>query len=264
MQSVHITREAPEVSALFTKALARLGGLNRFGAPYWRVVWGGTATKFLLGDTRLKYPTRIEKSVHHWEEVTTDEHGGVQVLRTFPAGTTDTVKSDYLLRPVFQIVEEGDPFWMLEYWHAPERCLPGWNLKRYVWKHGDRYSVMPPPAYDAHLWERVDALGDPPLRGQYRLHKKLCTPEGKFLPLDQNVLEYVVRIIAAYAQDNDGTSPDLPMSDRMLDRLAIEDRDLDERKEQAEYAREIAFRENVIAPHIHRLYTLHPNEGRGW
>jgi hypothetical protein len=46
---IHITRETHEASAEIQERVARAGGLNRFGEPNFRVVWGGSRLSWIGG-----------------------------------------------------------------------------------------------------------------------------------------------------------------------------------------------------------------------
>jgi hypothetical protein len=246
--TAEIINPAPEAPRWFADELRRIGGVNRFGGPRWQVVWGGSETKYFLEGRRLKYPRLRERVVDYWEE-----YAEGRIVAVHPAGTGEVV-TENLIRPVFKIVETGHERWMLEMWHSPERCAPGWERRRWLWLYDEARNC-------SRMW---DALGPAPTSGQYRLHKMLETPAGEFLPLERNVLEYVERLIRAFAASSDGTPLDEPLSDRMLAALALEDKNNDEARERRQLEAEIEERRSRIAPHIGRIYTLHPNEGRGY
>lgn len=71
---IEVVREKRECPQTFTDFLIRIGGLNPFGGPNFRLVWGGSATKTIYGQMfngkcgqhiLLKYPY---KPAWHFEE----------------------------------------------------------------------------------------------------------------------------------------------------------------------------------------------------
>lgn len=144
---IEIGREIHQPPPELVARLTRAGGLNRFGEPNFRLVWGWSRLCWIGG---------------RWE---------------------DRDASGALLRAVVELRQVPKYFphdrWHLERWVPPEVYGSP--------EQWDRATVETEDGY------RLPALGPYPSRGDWELCFTLETPDGRFLPLEPQICDELVR-----------------------------------------------------------------------
>lgn len=141
---------APTIPANVLADLLRIGGTNDYGEPKLRLVWGEVHQWFRAGKWRLMYPiARKLRRLAAWN--ITNIATGANF--NMPAGPQPFFSAEYLVSPVWEDREIGYPGWILEEWWPPEVVCPGWEAARWLTKENG---------------EKIDLLGEVPVRGQYR------------------------------------------------------------------------------------------------
>ena len=167
--------EAPTIPQSVLDDLARIGGKNEYGQPKLRVVWGGNHQWFRAGKWRLAYPiARKFRRLVAWN-ITHIPTGNKFNL---PAGPQPVFSAQYLVSPVYEDREIGYPGWILEEWWPPELVCQGWDAARWI----------------THNGEKIDLLGEKPIRGQYRFLLYLDDGQEPPTPLeitDHRIIEIV-------------------------------------------------------------------------
>lgn len=239
IQDLTIKNQAPPpLSRSLEKALAKLGGNNKFGQPNLRFVWGQGMLRFAYGKMRMKYLYAVAKL----EQKDMNMDSGIIEVRI----------EDY---------DIGIPLWFVEEFWNPELVMPKWEANRWEWHRG----------------QKIDVLGDPPIRGMYRElwrikgeneEDLLLLRPGKKNPYvykhpDKDDLERIEEVL--WRKKN---APQLHSADEMSPEFLIQ-REIKntyeaiaaaERKKAAETKERI---KSSLAPHIHRLMTSRPNAAGG-
>ncbi len=141
---------APTIPANVLADLLRIGGTNDYGEPKLRLVWGEVHRWFRAGKWRLMYPiARKLRRLAAWN--ITNIATGANF--NMPAGPQPFFSAEYLVSPVWEDREIGYPGWILEEWWPPEVVCHGWEAARWFTKENG---------------EKIDLLGEVPVRGQYR------------------------------------------------------------------------------------------------
>lgn len=147
---------APILSDSLQKELTKVGGVNQFGEPNFRLVWGQNERKIAFGALHMKY---IIGRAIRWED-------------KFDPKTNLHTKE--------RIVEEiGLPRFILEEWMPPDffGTPQVWENHRWNWIDGIR----------------EDNLGPYPERGRYVHYSTVETDEGEFRYPDQRELNLVAQ-----------------------------------------------------------------------
>lgn len=141
--------EFPTVPESVKADLLRIGGTNDYGEPKLQLVWGQERTWFRAGKERLKYPSaRKLRRLAAWNIV----YLPTGAKYNLPAGPQPQFSDLYLVSPVFEDQEIGYQGWVLEEWWPADLVCASWEANRYV----------------EHKGEKIDLLGEPPVRGDYR------------------------------------------------------------------------------------------------
>jgi len=175
---------APPVPDWFIKELTALDGCNEFGQPIFRIVWGGSATWFAFGRTRIKYAKSKKDVLIGFEHITTLEDGAQK--RTF-LSIEEAKQVAGQLRPVYDWLDIGKPYFYIEEWLAPERACEGWEKNRYG----------PHP----RTGEWCDINGPEPREGLYRDFWKMADENGEPILPDERAMEHLRAIIWRRNQD---------------------------------------------------------------
>lgn len=178
----------PPIPASFVQALTEIGGLNRYGEPNLRVVWGQTATKWAWGKVRIKYPAvflneQITLGYDVLPKAATNKPTFYKRQEDIPAEFADCL---VLPRMLLRREEIGLPRFIVESWVAPESLAKDedeWNEGRWD--------------YDVDSRELVDAAGPFPRQGRYEQFFTVQTPDKQFAPLGPEVLDLVKRTLRA-------------------------------------------------------------------
>lgn len=202
-ESVFRREPAPAMPANFKAELLRIGGTNDYGQPKLRVVWGGEATWFRAGQIRLKYPVNRKFSRLVGYTVT-----DLVTKKTFnlPASSNAPKYSPrYLVAPKYEDEEAGYPGWILEEWWPPELVCGAisfnekTNKREYThWEFARWY--QPVDALQRPSGPKIDLLGEPPTRGEYRFLLYLDEEQeiGHPVPMsldDSRVLQLIEKAI---------------------------------------------------------------------
>jgi hypothetical protein len=192
---------APYVPQWFHKALADLDGLNEFGEPKWKLVWGGSETHFSIGRTRIKYPIRHKDVPVGWEIWTGRWTKNGKVYK-YPGrrGKITRFPETRILpitcandpkyptgRLVYDWLDIGKPRFIVEEWCAPEVACDGWEEQQ--------FGTHP------RTGEWCDILGPRPERGLYRGFMTLETDDGQYRPPDEATLNWLRSILYLRNQD---------------------------------------------------------------
>lgn len=209
--------EAPKVPPNVLKELTRIGGLNDYGKPKVRVVWGGTERWFRCGLTRLKYPIKRKlRRLAAWNAVNPEngekkhilvkgskfvEIGGKRLIVT-PDGKVPSPDDDavmpvlpgWLLSAVYEDREIGYQGWVVEEWWPQDIVFAGRHKnprKDHLRWH------QPLDLFGMPVGPKIDILGPPPTEGEYRFLMYLDDgKEPDATPLDINDGS-VIKIIEA-------------------------------------------------------------------
>lgn len=141
----------PTVPENVLKDLLRIGGTNDYGEAKLQLVWGEAETWFSAGKFRLKYPVRTNiKRLAGWNVI----NSITGEKEYYPASIQPAVTPGVIVAPVFERIDVGYKGWVLQEWWPPEVVCIDWEENRYI-KH-------------PHTGEKVDMLGEKPIRGQFR------------------------------------------------------------------------------------------------
>lgn len=192
---------APLVPKWWHDALAEIDGLNDYGEPIFRLVWGGSATDWGMGRTRIKYPLRTSDCPVGWEVLTGRYYKNGRYYQ-YPGrkGKRDRTPETQVLplsfankpeygpgRLVYDWLDIGKPRFIIEEWCHPDIACEDWEKRRYG------------PHPRTAVW--TDILGERPSRGLYRPFLYLQTDKGEYRPPDEDTLNWFRRIIWIRNQD---------------------------------------------------------------
>lgn len=145
----------------FVDRLIQIGGLNRFGEPNWRVVWGQTEIE-VVGGT--------------WEVPKPGTHFIVN-----PKGELVEQQNTMDVPEMREVLKyEGQACWVLERWFPPEN---------YGTEHQWYQENADPKGSGLSL------LGRYPDEGYYEHCEKFITNDGRAVELNDEVLNYYVPMI---------------------------------------------------------------------
>jgi hypothetical protein len=145
----------------FIDRLIDLGGLNRFGEPNWRVVWG---------------QTELEQVGGTWEVPKPGTHFIVN-----PKGELVEQPNTMQVAEMRDVLKyEGQACWVLERWFPPENY--GTEFQWYADNEDPQGSGL-------------SLLGRYPDEGYYECCQRLITNEGRAVELNDAVLDYYVPMI---------------------------------------------------------------------
>lgn len=175
------------------------GGLNRFGEPNFRLVWGYN---------------RIVKMHGEWQEVKPAEFSGLIGLDGKPIMTKPSIKSSVIE------TREVPKYLPGNCWHLEKWCPPEMYGTPETWGKAGQEVVGD---------YTIDTAGPFPTRGEYELVMPLTvdgTPRGERLPLYTGFIDMIVSVIVK--------SADFSLAQRraaIMQRLEREDRNFTERAE---------------------------------
>lgn len=155
---------APAIYEKWQRELTKLGGLNPFGEPNLRIVWGQTEQKWIRGRWRTKYRDyRWPVQVTQIPTRVGDNDQGKREVRAYrdidAAMDADWPGSTFLLYHEYEWV--GRPNWVIEQWY-PITYYKGESEERWeALRYKDIYDEE--LGYDSHC----DMLGPFPRRGVY-------------------------------------------------------------------------------------------------
>jgi hypothetical protein len=185
-----VNHPAPALDAAYSEELERIGGLNPYGQPVLRFVWGQERRWFFSGEQRIRYTDdRLEPNITRTPDtfaVKNRETGERIPLDSY----ADMLNYDerawerILTRGESRAEFIGQPLWFVEQWKPPELIdSPArWNLNRY----GD----FEDPATGVTL-RHIDQLGDYPSEGRYEAFFVVGSWDGKSRdPFNGKVLKY--------------------------------------------------------------------------
>lgn len=145
----------------FVDRLIALGGLNRFGEPNWRVVWGQSEIE-IVGGT--------------WDVPKPGTHFIVN-----PKGELQEMPNTMEVAEMREVLKyEGQACWVLERWFPPENY--GTEFQWYTENADPKGSGL-------------SLLGKYPDEGYYETCQRLITSEGRAVELNDAVLDYYVPMI---------------------------------------------------------------------
>lgn len=180
---------SPSVPTWFTKELTELGGYADNGKdPQLRIVWGGSATQFWEGRERIKYPKFSNKFPIGWEVV---NEKGERELLPLQKEDSSVVSADNkelgVGRIVYDWVDIGQPFFIIEEWFAPEVACRGWQQSRYKW--------------DSSTNTFIDRLGPEPTNGLYQRLFTLRTDKFEYMEPNQAAMTYIKAMLWLQRQE---------------------------------------------------------------
>lgn len=200
---------APSIPPSFIEKLTRIGGLNRFGEPNLRVVWGCDATKHACGNPHAtKYVaarTIKTRTLHALKDTETGEI--TPIASRDEAIKCDDPKKIYVSKSIKDVEFLGPHCWVVEQWVPPEKIdsKESWERHRYEYfdEQGDEWRNRE-FTDNVRLW-REDVLGPYPERGRYtevmlveRVHPE--TGEYEYRPLGDDVIDDIQRRLQAREQ----------------------------------------------------------------
>ena len=216
------------------KALLRAGGTNKFGEPNFRAVFGQTETTFAWGQQRLKYPA---VNINESELLGHDIHNA--------NGTVHFVKGSKIpskLRPGSFILpryrkvkkEIGLPFWIIERWFDVTEIF--YPTKYFflplheAWEKEIRWD------YDEETGQQIDNMGPFPARGVYQHFFTVKTPDLKYRPIDEDVINIVAMTLEAERQVASGREYSLVLKELIEKKQAKEREPFERLREKIEDA----------------------------
>lgn len=183
MAEVTENRAYPKVPDTVKAELERIGGTNDYGDPKLQLAWGEEATRFRADKWRLKYPINLKYKVLIGYNVTdlAKKRKGRKDAEYFTE-MRPRYGAHLLVSPVYQMREKGYKGWVLEEWWPPEIVCVNWDANRW-YEQKD---------YTGQTIKKIDLLGEPPVRGEYRF-LMYCEDE-KGLPMsvgDHRIIEII-------------------------------------------------------------------------
>lgn len=175
---------APDLDPKFQRKLTEIGGLNPFGEPNLKLVWGMTAKKWFRGKLRTKY---VNSRVPVQERQTFTRYKGkkVQKYATLDMaldGEKDFPGSLFRLQTDYEWI--GEALWIVEQWHPAEQyARTEADHERFRWRPVENDREMGNIA-------RCDMLGPYPSRGFYEMTIKVARWDGENYSDGTPVLHY--------------------------------------------------------------------------
>ena len=246
--------EPPNVRERWQKEIDNVWGLNPFGGPFVRLVWGQSVTRFFWQKERLKYPVGHYEKLVAWGHPVYQEDGKLKGYETY-----DNPPKGKVCVPLFTQTWVGTPRWFLEQWAGPNVASADWDLHRYE-RHFNPFKGIP---------ETVDIMGPVPATGLYMTafhmiahHTADCCSRraeegkdcfGKYRPPDQRDINYVKALKAQmdaepYMYGYDEKVPQSVLDQDYRDYHYNDIKDFDRRVEDTRYAIK-----DYLRPHSKRL-----------
>lgn len=172
-----------------SKALLRVGGTNKFGEPNFRAVFGQTETTFAYGQQRLKYPA---VNVNDEQLLGYDVHnpdGRINFIKSHKA-VTKLRPGSYIVPRYKKVKKEiGLPFWIIERWYdVTEYFQP---TKYFFLPLNEAWEKELRWDYDEETGYKIDNMGPFPARGVYQHFFTVKTPDLKYRPIDEDVINII-------------------------------------------------------------------------
>lgn len=242
------------------EALRRAGGTNDYGEPNYRLVhpavtrWPDNAG---VRSGRLKYPKSARLRQDGWKgkNVMTGQSS------TWPMTAQPPVIPGMVITPVYAYEDQPREEWVLESWWPPELACDGWEVAR--WTHRD--SLKRGAVIDERLVVkgRVDVLGEPPTRGEYRFLMYCRDENEKPMAIsDARLLDILQLAIRSNAESGmaDYWRQRLPenKSEQLANPLQ-EARDLEQRQIDQEFGDEVESIARLVAQQalgLDRKYSM--------
>jgi hypothetical protein len=180
-------RPAQPKPSWLEKALVNVGGLNKFGEPNFRAVWGQSELKHAWGQQRLKYPaTRVNEQ----ELLGHDIHNANGTIHFVKGTKLPNLKPGSFLVPRYKKrqAEIGMPFWIIERWFDVTEVFQAKGFHetlREAWEKEARWD------FDEETGLRVDNMGPFPSRGVYEHFFTVKTPDFKTRPISEDVIDII-------------------------------------------------------------------------
>lgn len=257
--------EAPVIPERVLADLLRIGGTNDYGEPRLRVVWGGSHQWFRAGKWRLEYPIhRKLRRLVAWNAVNpiTGEKRHIPVkhsefsmsgpdksLIVIPGAKVDEpvqpVLPGWIVAPVWENREVGYQGWVLQEWWPPEIVCQGWESARWLFRADG---------------SKVDLLGEPPIRGQYRFLMYLDDGNEPPTPLEITDHRIIETIECAIQLRQDQGAADgwrtiqTPEKAKQMFALIQKDRDRTTQEEEEELTEFIADSVKTYARKFRHVY----------
>lgn len=227
----------PQGREWFQRELDRIGGMNPYGGPRLRVVWGAQAVKFRRGEMVLAYP----------QSNPTKELNGF--VARFPDGKEEWIPPEsgdkfppgaLLVLPSYKTVHKGIDLWVIEEWVGPAELAPGWSAGRWAWEDG----------------KKVDKTGPLPERGCYR-HVCTVSRGGQYVPLNEDALKAVRGTLAFNERENqigDAWAEDSEEKRERRERREYEEAVAAQERNEREFEEELAYRLKQDSLRIHNQF----------
>lgn len=222
--------ESPTVPPHILAELLRIGGTNDYGEPRLQLVWGQERQWFRAGKWRLKYPiSRKLRRLAAWNIVNV----ATGAKFNLPPGPEPVFSMEYLVTPVWEDKEIGYQGWILEEWWPPEIVCQSWDANRWF---------FPTDAMGRPIAEKkIDLLGEPPIRGDYRFMTYMDDGRDIPTPLELTDHRFIEIIECAFVlrQKQNGSDNwrgvQSPEKAKEMQRLIQQDRDKTTESEEADF-----------------------------
>lgn len=255
----------PPISPRWQKQLTSLLGLNPYGKPKLRLVWGQTTTHFFMERERIKYiRSRQPIFTGYQEKAKNEETGEWEVINRYPPTLAyPDVPKGHFLESLGRMETIGVDRWFIELWRGVRIASGGHTQKS--WDKEYRYKHLYDP--QKGIYRQVDFYGEFPFDGDYNkaeyaypwmisrhCTRKTCCEEreaagliclGEYRAPEQRDIDFIAYLIAEkdkekYVSGYDEVAPVSAIAQPLRDALR-EEAEAQEKKDL-----EIAYRVEQI------------------
>lgn len=221
---------APPVPDWVNQALLQAGGRNKFGEPNFKWVWGQSETHHAWGQQRMKYPATFVNEQELLGHDIRNPNGKVHFIKG--SQIPDKLKPGSVLVPRYRKkkVEVGLPFFIIERWHDVQEYFHPktffWETLEQAWEKEVRWD------FEMETGQRVDNMGPFPSRGVYLHFLTVKTPDKKYRPITEDVIEVIKATLEAEQAFASGRDYNLAIRDVLQKRITKEQEPINQLRER--------------------------------